>query len=601
MSLADQRRLIESIHPFGLLNRITLDSLMKKIDIAYYPKDTMLISKTISAIAFYIIIKGSVKELLDNEIISIYSDGDSFDADVLIYNKSSSDFIVEEDLICYEIKKEDFLDLLQDKQIQGYFLQDFITRHQQLKNHSMGNELTPFLIAKVSDIYLHNACIVKQSESIYESIKKADIQKSSVVIVEFESGYGIVSDTNLKQKVLLGQKSIHDPIGEIATKELISIDKNDFLFNALIIMTQKAIKRVAVIDEGVIVGVLEQLDLLSFFTSRSHLIAIKLDRATSIEDLKEIGDEFRDLIVLLRSQGVKVRYISKLISSLNEKVYKKLFDICVDESLRDSCALLVMGSEGREEQTLKSDQDNALIIKDGVDKELFVEPMLKLNSLLLEFGYEKCKGNIMVSNEFWRQSESGFKSHIKEWIFDMSEAGFANLSIMFDAKAVAGDVKLFSNLKEYLFSHFTSRDDLLAHMAKVILNFETPLSLFSGFVLEDKKLDIKKGGIFAIVHGVRMLSIEHRLTQTNTIERIKELNNIGIIDKNFATELIESFDTLNAIALKVNLEAKGANEHNMLDPSKLDKIERDLLKDSFKIVNQFKKFISYHFHLNMVS
>ncbi len=601
MSLADQRRLIESIHPFGLLNRITLDSLMKKIDIAYYPKDTMLISKTISAIAFYIIIKGSVKELLDNEIISIYSDGDSFDADVLIYNKSSSDFIVEEDLICYEIKKEDFLDLLQDKQIQGYFLQDFITRHQQLKNHSMGNELTPFLIAKVSDIYLHNACIVKQSESIYESIKKADIQKSSVVIVEFESGYGIVSDTNLKQKVLLGQKSIHDPIGEIATKELISIDKNDFLFNALIIMTQKAIKRVAVIDEGVIVGVLEQLDLLSFFTSRSHLIAIKLDRATSIEDLKEIGDEFRDLIVLLRSQGVKVRYISKLISSLNEKVYKKLFDICVDESLRDSCALLVMGSEGREEQTLKSDQDNALIIKDGVDKELFVEPMLKLNSLLLEFGYEKCKGNIMVSNEFWRQSESGFKSHIKEWIFDMSEAGFANLSIMFDAKAVAGDVKLFSNLKEYLFSHFTSRDDLLAHMAKVILNFETPLSLFSGFVLEDKKLDIKKGGIFAIVHGVRMLSIEHRLTQTNTIERIKELNNIGIIDKNFATELIESFDTLNAIALKANLEAKGANEHNMLDPSKLDKIERDLLKDSFKIVNQFKKFISYHFHLNMVS
>ncbi|MFA7069845.1 MAG: cyclic nucleotide-binding protein, partial [Sulfurimonas sp.] len=105
MSLLDQRRLIESIHPFGLLKKITLDNLMKKIDIAYYAKDTLLISKSISSIAFYIIIKGSVKEVLDNEVVSVYSSGDSFDADALIYDKCESSFIVEEDLICYEIKK----------------------------------------------------------------------------------------------------------------------------------------------------------------------------------------------------------------------------------------------------------------------------------------------------------------------------------------------------------------------------------------------------------------------------------------------------------------------------------------------------------------
>lgn len=601
MSLLDQRRLIESIHPFGLLKKITLDNLMKKIDIAYYAKDTLLISKSISSIAFYIIIKGSVKEVLDNEVVSVYSSGDSFDADALIYDKCESSFIVEEDLICYEIKKDDFLDLLQDKEAQGYFLQDFITRHQQLKNHSMGNELTPFLIAKVSDIYLHSACIVDESESIYGSIKKADEQKSSVIIVRFaDKSYGIVSDSNLKKRVLLTQKSLDEPIGSIATPSLVSVDINDFLFNALIIMTQKAIKRVAVIDNGEIVGLLEQLDLLSFFTSRSHLIVVKIDRANGIEDLKEIGDEFKDLILLLKSQGVKVRYISKLISSLNEKVYKKLFELTVPKELQNSCALMVMGSEGREEQTLKSDQDNALIIKDNIDEQLFVEPMLKLNGLLLEFGYEKCKGNIMVSNELYRQSLKGFKNHIDKSIFQMSEESFANLSVLFDAKFVAGDSELFKELKKHLHNNFDNRDDLLAHMAKAILNFETPLSLFSGFVLEDKKLDLKKGGIFAIVHGIRMLALQKGLSQTNTIERIKELNNIGVFDKNFALELIESFDTLSSIALGVNLQATNSDEFNKLDPSKLDKIERDLLKDSFKIVNKFKKFITYHFHLNMV-
>ncbi|MFA7069893.1 MAG: putative nucleotidyltransferase substrate binding domain-containing protein, partial [Sulfurimonas sp.] len=601
MSLLDQRRLIESIHPFGLLKKITLDNLMKKIDIAYYAKDTLLISKSISSIAFYIIIKGSVKEVLDNEVVSVYSSGDSFDADALIYDKCESSFIVEEDLICYEIKKDDFLDLLQDKEAQGYFLQDFITRHQQLKNHSMGNELTPFLIAKVSDIYLHSACIVDESESIYGSIKKADEQKSSVIIVRFaDKSYGIVSDSNLKKRVLLTQKSLDKPIGSIATPSLVSVDINDFLFNALIIMTQKAIKRVAVIDNGEIVGLLEQLDLLSFFTSRSHLIVVKIDRANGIEDLKEIGDEFKDLILLLKSQGVKVRYISKLISSLNEKVYKKLFELTVPKELQNSCALMVMGSEGREEQTLKSDQDNALIIKDNIDEQLFVEPMLKLNGLLLEFGYEKCKGNIMVSNELYRQSLKGFENHIDKSIFQMSEESFANLSVLFDAKFVAGDSELFKELKKHLHNNFDNRDDLLAHMAKAILNFETPLSLFSGFVLEDKKLDLKKGGIFAIVHGIRMLALQKGLSQTNTIERIKELNNIGVFDKNFALELIESFDTLSSIALGVNLQAINSDEFNKLDPSKLDKIERDLLKDSFKIVNKFKKFITYHFHLNMV-
>ncbi len=603
VSIRDQRKLIESIHPFGLLSKESMDALMQKIDIAYYPSKTLLISPSISSIAFYIIIKGSVTEYIEDEVHDVYGAGDSFDADALIYGDTKAKFVVDEDLICYEIKKEDFLDLMQDKKVQSYFLQDFISRHQQLKEYEQQSELSPFLIARVSDIFLHPACVVDAHISILEALQRLQELRAKVIIVKEEDAYSIVTDTNLRERVLMGENDISKPIASIASKNLVTIDKEDFLFNALLLMTHNGIKRVVVLEHEKIIGVLEQIDLLSYFASHSHLVAVQIDKAQTLEDLKALEQDFRNLIVTLRAKGVKVRYITKLIATLNFKIYKKVFEMCVSEELQDKCALIVMGSEGREDQTLRSDQDNALIIKNGVDKELFSEPMMRLNSYLLELGFPKCNGNVMVSNEFWRRDVTSYKELIEKWTYDMNEESVQNLSIFLDAKCVAGDCELLHELTEYLHGKFHARDDVLAHIAKAVLNFETPLTLFSGFVLEkeyNNKLDLKKGGIFALVHGVRTLSLQYEIKATNTTERIKELNNLGVIDKTFATELIESFDTLSSVRLKAMLEAKTIEEANFINPRTLEKNQRDLLKDSFKIINKFKKFMTFHFHLNMV-
>jgi len=603
LSILDQRKLIESIHPFELLSSTTLDNLMKKIDIAYYPKETLLISKNLPSIAFYIIIKGSVAEFIGDDLHNVYSSGDSFDADALIYDKCESRFVVDEDLICYEIKKEDFLDLMQNKKVQSYFLQDFVTRHQHLKDYAAQSELTPFLMSRVSDIFLHTACIVESDESIHSSLVKMRDAKADVILVRVDGEYLIVTDTDLREKVLLGGASVNDEIKKIASSKVISIDFNDFLFNALLLMTHNSIKRIVVIQNGEIKGVLEQLDLLSYFANHSHLVAVQIDKAKNVDDLKNVQGDLKNLLIVLNSNGVKVRYITKLVSTLNIKIYKKVFDMCVDAELRDKCALIVMGSEGREEQSVKTDQDNALIVKNGVDVELFHEPMIKLNSYLLEIGFPICTGNVMVSNEFYRRDVSGYKALINSWVTSLNEENLQNLSIFLDAKCVAGDCDLLDELTDYLHHSFYSRDDVLAHIAKAVLNFETPLSLFSSFVLEknhSNKLDLKKGGIFALVHGVRTLALQYEIKETNTIERIKQLNNKGIIDKNFATELMESFDTLSSIRLKAMLEAKDIEDSNYINPKNLQKIQMDLLKDSFKVINKFKKFMTFHFHLNMV-
>ena len=217
MSILDQRKLIESIHPFELLSSSELDGLMSKIDIAYYPKDTLLISKNLTSIAFYIVIKGSVNELIDDELHNVYSTGDSFDADALIYSKTEAKFVVDEDLICYEIKKDDFLDLMQNKRIQSYFLQDFVARHQHLKDYDTQSDLTPFLISKVSDMYLHKAYIVNADKSILDALKEMKELKAKVIIVRDDNNYSIITDTDLINNVLLDGVDISKKVSTIST------------------------------------------------------------------------------------------------------------------------------------------------------------------------------------------------------------------------------------------------------------------------------------------------------------------------------------------------------------------------------------------------
>ncbi len=601
MSLLDQKMLLKSIHPFDTFNDRELQSLMAQLNIAYYPKDTTLINPTIKSEVLYIIIKGVVKEINENEIANLYGERDSFDANALMYSDTKSTYVVEEDLICYELEKEYFLSLIQDSEgFRDFYMQDFVSRHQRLKEQQLQDELNPFMMAKVDEIYLHKPCFVDAQTPIIDALRAMAEIGAKAIIVKSDDELGIVTDTNLRRNLLLEDKPKSDPIGDIATYGLITIDRGDFLFNALLLFTKYGIKRVVVVSDGEICGILEQLDLLSHFASHSHLIAASIDRAKYVDELLEIERSLKQLVQSLFKNGIKIRYIAKLVSELNIKIYSKVYELSFSESERANSALVIMGSEGRGEQILRSDQDNALIISNSADIESFEAPSIALNESLLELGFPKCSGNIMISNSYYRKSVDEYKKSLASYMDSFSEESLMKLSIFLDAICVGGDCKLFKEVRESLYQSFGGRKDVLAHMAKAILSFETPMSTIGSFLFggDNEKFDIKKGGIFPIMHGVRVLSLEYGIKTTNTSERIKELNNAGLFDKTFATELMEAYDTLLSIRLRFMLESSG--EVNIINPKELSKIERDLLKDTFKVVNSFKKFLTYHYRLEMV-
>lgn len=603
MSLHDQKNFIKEIHPFGKLTEYELDKALKNMDIAYYPKDTVLISKEKISDSFFIIIKGEVNEYNNDELTFVYHEQDGFDADSLIYHKTESKFVVNEDLICYELKKTIFLDLIgSNKKFESFFLKNLSARFQSLKNQEYGSEISSFMFARVSDIYIHEPCIVPAEYSIKDAIEKSISGDTSTIIVEEGSRYGVVTDSVLKKDVLLAGKDLADPIIEIAKFPFICVQKDDFLFSVLLLIVKHSIKRVGVLEDGKIVGILKQIDILSYFANHTHIVSVKIAKAKTIEDLKSASEDVNKTIKSLYNKSLKTTYIGKMVAELNAKIYEKLFTFVVPESLQGKCALLVMGSEGRDEQIIKTDQDNALIIANGEDVSVYRPYMEEFTKELISFGFPPCEGNIMVSNPYWCKTQAEFEKQIEIWFDGNNMDYYMDLAIFFDAKCVAGDETLFSPLKYKIVDMVKQKDVFMAYFARNTLLFQTPIGMFSSLRSTSEGIDIKKGGIFAIVQGVRSLALENAVMENSTVQRIKKLHQLGVLEKEMASELIEAFGLLARLRLQGHIlkQQNGLPLDNMIDISSFGKIQRDMLKDSFTIVNTFKKFITNHFRLGHI-
>ncbi len=607
MESLDFKTFLSSTHPFEVLNKTEFNRVIDNLDIEYFKKNENIISKNSMLEFCYIIAKGVVKESNEKNEEHFYAIRDLFDFNALVNQKSKSEFTAIEESIIFTIPKDIFLETLKNRKFEEYFSQDTVSKIDNLLKKDVKKELSTFMIAKIEDSYIHPAIFVYEDESIFSTVELMSQKRTSSIFINYKNGeVGIVTDSNLRERVILKRVNYEEKISTIASKGLISIDKSDFLYNALLLMTEHSLKRLVVKENGKIVGTIEQVDLLSAFSHKSHLIAVKIKKAKNIDDIKNVTKDLIHVLTSLQDRGVKVRHITKLVSQLNSKIYKKIYELIFPKEIIKNSALIILGSEGRDEQTLKTDQDNSIILRDEFKYDGLEKFTDKFTKALIECGFPECKGGVMVNNTYWTKSLKAHKNDFFKIIDNPTQENLLNLAILLDAKFVVGDNYLFLNLRDTIFNAIEAHPTLLANFAKNTLMFETPLTFFKNFALSKglhkDELDIKKGAIFSIVHGIRSLSLEYKIEKTNTIERIKELNNLNIINREFANELIEAFNFLLTLRLKIQLEKeqKEIAINNYINPKNLTKIERDLLIDVLKLNNKFKKFISYHFKLSIV-
>ncbi len=624
MTTPDQTAFIARLPPFNRLSVTELEPIARELTVDHYAVGDVLVKVGETPACLYFIIDGAVYEVDGDPSVTTQSDGvpsgssplwcitaiyaaeDAFDPGALLEGASKHSFVVHEPTRCFLLPRPAFLRAVQSyPALAAFYDQRISQRLATLRESGDTRDLSSFTLAKIQDAYIHPPVFVDANSSIRDAALAMKAHKTNSVLVQDGDELGIVTATDLREAAIIERRSVDEPVGPLATYELIGMAPDDFLFNALLRMTHYAINRLVIREGSTLHGILEHIDLLSYLSNHSHLIALQIERAQSRADLKWASQDLVNVIRDLHTKGIKIRYIMQLVSELNKKMLRKIFELLAPPQLLADACLLVLGSEGREEQVLKTDQDNALILRDGFTYPDLARVTGEFTDCLIEFGYPRCPGNIMVSNAYWSKSVKAFKDELFQWIVYPTPDSFLQFAIFFDAMAVAGDDNLLRHVKDHMYRLLGDHRAFYAQFAKATVAFETPLGFFTNFVVEKHRdeLDLKKGGIFPIVHGVRSLALEYRLPQTNTIDRILALNQRNLFRSSFGVELIEVFTYLSTLRVKAGLNKVQQNlpQDNYLNPKELNKLERELLRDSFKIVNEFKKFITYHFKLGMIS
>ncbi len=463
-------------------------------------------------------------------------------------------------------------------------------------------EMLSLVTARVRDAYVRKPTYVDGLLDVISVCRMLSQHGLTYTLVRDGSRLGIFTTTDLRDALLRDVPPASLAVRDVSRFDLIHIHPDAELFEALWLMVRHRVHRLLVRDGDSVLGVVSQLDLVSFVANHSHIVAAQIDDANSLEQLKAAAERTDGLLTLLHDGGMRIERISRLVGALNHRLFERLWSLLAPPALVANSCLLVMGSEGRGEQILKTDQDNALLLRDGYDAPPLEDIATRFNSALSEFGYPPCPGGIMVTNPLWRGSISDFREKLRDWIYSPDPMGPMHLAIFFDAAPVAGDPGLLQELREYLDRILTGGDAFLARFAAAADQFEEPQTLWTWLTArtDEQPLDLKKLGTFPIVHGVRAMCLQYGVREPGTPQRLRRLIERELLDPGLGQDLLEALNFLMEMKLRHQLRQRAAGQapSNLVQPSALSTMERDQLKDALAINKRFRLLLRHRFRLD---
>ncbi len=596
-----------SASPFDCLDAAEQQIVRDGVDIAYFRRDATILDPGMEPSHLFVIIKGHVSQFDADELVATFGPNDCFDGRSLVAGRASSRFVAAEEVVAYEVAKAAINALISGNATFGALLfSDLSKKLGALAQRHSQRELQALTMSRVDEAFLRPAHVVEGATGIVDVATTMQAQRSSCVLVRDGARLGIFTSTGLQRAILDGRPLHTLPVRELANFELVTIAPEAQLFDALALMIQHQVHRLVVAQGERIVGLLEQLDLLSFLSNHSYLITVQIVQARDLAALREQAQKITRFVALLYRGGTRVGQMGKLVQALNAKLFERTWELVAPaELVADSC-LFVMGSEGRGEQLLKTDQDNGLILRDGtaVGAASVAEACGRFSTALRDFGYPECPGGIMVSNPAWRRSASEFKEVVRHWLLRPDPEGLMALAIFIDAHAVAGDAALLANVRSEVDRLVSTDDSLLGRFAAAIESFPDATGGWWNRLLNigehDKTLlDLKKAGIFPIVHGVRSLALRDHVQETATTARLDSLVSRGRLPAELAIDLVDSLHFLMGLKLKAGLAELDAEVPvtGAIRSDRLGSLERDLLKDSLAVVKRFKALVRHQFLL----
>ena len=598
-----------SASPFDCLTAEEQSLVRDNVDIAYYPEGAVVLDVGNAPEHLFVIIKGYVTQTEGEEVLATYGPEDCFDGRGLVAGRVSSRFTVAEELVAYQLARSTVKDLIARNRGFGALLfSDLGNKLSALAQRAEQHQMQSLTLARVDQAFLRPAHVVAAGTDIVSVVRIFQDQRTTSVLVSgLPDGLGIFSNTTLQRAILDGRPLERITVGELASGPVVTVRAAEQSGDAMALLLRARVHRLAVLGEdGQVLGILEALDLFSFLANHSHLITVQIEEARDLPALEAAAAQITRLVAALHRGGTRIALVAQLVQQLNARLFERAWQMIAPPDLLANSCLFVMGSEGRGEQLLKTDQDNGLLLSDGYEPPADLQAICdRFSQALAGFGYPECAGRIMLNNPEWRGTVTGFGDKVRGWLLQPQGESLMYLAIFMDAHAVAGKAQLLAEVRQRVMQLATDNDALVARFAMAIDAFGGAAGWWNRLLSlggDADLVNLKKAGIFPIVHGVRSLALARRIKATGTVERIAALQGEGQLDEAMAQELVQGLHFLMGLRLQAGLaelELQRPVTGNV-DPQRLSSLERDLLKDTLSAVKRFKALLHQRLRLDAV-
>lgn len=451
---------------------------------------------------------------------------------------------------------------------------------------------------------------IESTATVQQTARKMVAERVSAMLVTEDSGLcGIVTDRDIRTRVVAEGHSAELGVTEIMTASPITLESDASAYEGALIMMQNHIHHLPITSDGELIGLVSRSDFMRLETEHPLYLVSDIGKQTTTEGIVEACKRLPGLIVGQIESEANGEQLGKFITTITDTITRQLLRIAEADLGPPPCeyAWVAMGSQGRSEQSAKSDQDNALLLADDAseaDDKYFADMAKIVNDGLDACGYVYCPGEVMASNPKWRQPLRQWRQYFHNWITVPEQKALMHANIFFDLRCISGACGLVDELKESIRDSARKNELFLALMAKNAMSYQPPLGFFRQFVLEKSgehknTLDLKMHGIMPIVEIARVRSLAAGELRITTRNRLKAAADAGEITQADAASLRDALDFIEQLRVEHQSEQLKNRERadNHLAPERLSPLVRQNLKSAFSQIRVSQAALLNRFHI----
>lgn len=597
----DPRPFLRGVPPFDSLPEDAFDRVLSSVQVVSWPPGARILTADgPPSDALYVVRRGLVRLERDARTSAVLEEGDFFGYSVLT-GKVSADVVVEEELLAYRVPESVFRGLLAHSAFARFFTQGLAERLRRQPAPGADPSLDGDALAPVGSLLERPAVTVPADATVLEAARVMREERVSSVLVLTEPA-GIVTDRDLRNRVLAAGLGPGTAARDVATSPLRSVPDGTPVYGAWQAMLDHGIHHLPVEREGRIVGLVTSTDLLRHHSHGPVAALRRVERMRDRGALPGYGPDLSRMVATLVKSGLPAAPIARLVSNLNDALLRRVLAWAEADLGPPPCpyAFLVLGSEGRHEQTLLTDQDNALVHADGAPgaAAYFEAFAIRVIADLVAAGFPPCPGGNMATR--WRGPMSEWRERFGRWIDEPTAEAVLAAAIFFDHRSAGGTLDV-SPLARVV-ARARRNAPFLSQLARAAVGFRPPIGAFRRLRAEDGGIDLKKGGLAPVQGLARLWALDAGVSATGTLDRLAAAAVAGLLDRDRAEDLAEAYRFLSALRLRSQLAslAEGKAPGNRVPVDSLSASERRHLKEAFLAVRDAQESTVSRYHVTLV-